>query len=122
MSARRPHAPALALAAALCPALAHASRMDGLAVVVAAWFVGIPALVVLAVLLIVTLVKRRRPRPSPGFVQLNTWLSIAAAAALPAAALFFEARGETLLFALVLSLPGVLLAALSILLARRLRA
>lgn len=118
---RRSTALALALAATLPSAPAHASSMDGLVVVVLGMFVGVPALVLLLISIVVSLILGARPAPPTwhrGWAVATYALAPPIALAFPFA-MAFLGGSKFLDVTFVLDAPALALGVVAVLLARR---
>jgi hypothetical protein len=110
----------------LWPGLAWASSFRSLGIYLAALFAGIPCVALLLGLIVTTLVLNAKTPASPArgtYARVAIAVSAVLVPVFPVVALVFEtgARGQEVLMVGLLSIPVVLLAAASILLAARLR-
>lgn len=110
---------------AAAPSVARATDMSGLAVVVFGMVLGVPAFVLLGLGLVVTLVARRSPRPAwaPGWAVAATISAPLLAFLFPASMLLERGAraGDMFGLALILAAPNLLLAGVTVALARGLR-
>lgn len=113
---------AVGLAVVAAPSIAHATNMSGLAVIVFGMVLGVPAFILLGIGLVITLVARRSPPPSwaPGWAAAATVVAPLLALLFPASMLFDRGShaSDMLALAFVLDAPNLLLAGVTVALAR----
>lgn len=112
-------ATAVALALSL-PAVAHATDMSGIVVIVAGMFVGVPAALLLAISIVVSLVLRARAKgPHPRYATAMTVAGPLLGVVYPLSLLLTGGRSEFVGVAAMFNLPVLVLAIVAVVLARR---
>lgn len=104
------------------PAVAHASDMSGLVVIVAGMFLGVPAALLLIVSIVVSVVAYARPPASwhRPYATATYVFAPLLGLAYPLSLLLSSSKSDFVILAFIFDVPALVLALVAVVLARRL--